>query len=180
MAEAFLEDHRDCIFPWPTGRDLRNPNASPAGTDLVGFQTSHAEEPRFAFGEVKTSAQEEWPPSVMDGRHGLKAQLEALRDSARTKHDLVIYLGHHAVGADWRGTYQAAAKRYLADEADVVLFGVMIRDVRPDDRDLRARAASLAARRPPKMLVELRAFYLPAGSIESLGQIASQALGGES
>ena len=37
MAEAYLVDHRQCEFPWPSGRDLRNPEASPAGADLVGF-----------------------------------------------------------------------------------------------------------------------------------------------
>ena len=38
MAEAYLVDHRQCQFPCPSGRDLRNPEASPAGADLVGFQ----------------------------------------------------------------------------------------------------------------------------------------------
>jgi hypothetical protein len=33
LAEAYLVDHKDCEFPWPTGRDLRNPKASPAGAD---------------------------------------------------------------------------------------------------------------------------------------------------
>jgi hypothetical protein len=56
LAEAYLVDHKDCEFPWPTGRDLRNPKASPAGADLVGFQ-KHGKSQRFAFGEVKTSAE---------------------------------------------------------------------------------------------------------------------------
>lgn len=38
LAEAFLIEHRACDFPWPSGRDLKNPSASPAGTDLVGFR----------------------------------------------------------------------------------------------------------------------------------------------
>jgi len=34
LAEAYLVDHRKCEFPWPSGRDLKNTSASPAGTDL--------------------------------------------------------------------------------------------------------------------------------------------------
>ena len=37
IAESYLVDHRGCEFPWPTVRDLKNPSASPAGADLVGF-----------------------------------------------------------------------------------------------------------------------------------------------
>jgi hypothetical protein len=66
FAEAYLVDHRECEFPWPTGRDLKNPSASPAGTDLVGFHKAN-NQTRFAFGEVKTAPQKEWPPSVMTG-----------------------------------------------------------------------------------------------------------------
>ena len=92
LAEAFLVEHRACEFPWPSRRDLKNPSASPAGTDLVGFQNTKAAENahRFAFGEVKTSEQEARPPGVMDGRDGLKKQLEDLRDSTEVKNALVI------------------------------------------------------------------------------------------
>src|SRR4051812_30372361 len=56
IAEAYLIEHRDCPFPCPSGRDLKNPHARPAGTDLVGFQrVAAAPGHRFAFGEVKTS-----------------------------------------------------------------------------------------------------------------------------
>jgi len=98
LAEAFLVEHRACEFPWPSGRDLKNPSASPAGTDLVGFQNTVVPDNayRFAFGEVKTSEEEAWPPNAMYGRHGLKKQMEDLRDSRDVKDSLVKYLGHHA------------------------------------------------------------------------------------
>ena len=38
VAECYLRDHRSCSFPWPAGRDQKNPDSSPAGADLVGFQ----------------------------------------------------------------------------------------------------------------------------------------------
>jgi hypothetical protein len=177
LAEAFLMEHRDCEFPWPTGRDLKNPTASPAGTDLVGFQKtdSTGNAHRLAFGEVKTSEQEAWPPGVMEGRHGLKKQLEALRDSMSVKDSLVKYLGHHANGTDWFPRYQSAATRYLAIPADVSLFGVLVRDVEPKPEDLATRAADLASGCPFQTSIELRAMYLPRNSINTLAQRAVKA-----
>ena len=168
MAEAYLVDHRLCEFPWPSGRDLRNPEASPAGADLVGFQT-HKGSVRFAFGEVKTSAEAKWPPQVVTGRHGLAKQLEELRDSRQVKdHLAIVYLAHRASRADWEARYRSAVVRYLAKESDVSLFGFLIRDVKPDTKDLSSRTAHLAGNCPPDTSIELRALYLPLGSIPSL------------
>ena len=181
LAEAFLVEHRSCKFPWPSSRDLKNPSASPAGTDLVGFQGKNTPEKsyRFAFGEVKTSEQEEWPPSVMDGRHGLKKQLEDLRDSTKVKDSLVKYLGHHADRADWLPHYQSAAARYLSDPADVSLLGVIVRDVEPKPEDLARPAKDLAAGCPETTSIELRAMYLPRKTINSLSERAVRARGGD-
>lgn len=177
LAEAFLTEHRDCEFPWPSGRDLKNPSASPAGTDLVGFQKTDTptDSHRFAFGEVKTSTQKAWPPSVMDGRHGLQKQLEALRDSIGVKDALVKYLGHHASGAGWFPFYQSAAGRYLADPTDVSLFGLMVRDVEPKPADLQERSRCLASGCPEKTTIELKAMYLPKKSIGTLSGKALKA-----
>jgi len=175
LAEAFLTEHRNCEFPWPSGRDLRNPRSSPAGTDLVGFQKfdSTVENCRFAFGEVKTSSQEAWPPTVVDGRnHSLIKQIEGLRDTPDIKDNLVKYLGHHAQGADWLSTYQSAAKRYLANPNDVSLFGVLVRDVEPKAEDLSKRASDLASGCPSGTSIELRAMYFPASTIDTLAQRA--------
>ena len=175
LAEAFLVDHRNCTFPWPAGRDLKTPTASPAGTDLVGFRVvdGSSEAYRFAFGEVKTSDQEQWPPSVMFGRHGMVGQIEALRDSTETKDDLVRYLGHHAKSALWQGHYVSATKRYLNDPQDVSLFGILVRDVGDKPDDLSGRAKSLAQGCPPSTSIELRAIYLPSKCICSLATRAT-------
>lgn len=172
IAEAFLIEHRDCNFPWPSGQDLKNPKASPAGTDLVGFQETIAttDVHRFAFGEVKTSEQEAYPPSVMDGRHGLQKQLEDLRDKTHVKDALLKYLGHHASQTNWFHRYQSATKRYLANSADVSLFGILVRDVNPRSEDLASRAAALASGCPTETSIELRAMYLPEKSIRMLAQ----------
>lgn len=170
IAEAFLTSHRSCDYPWPGGRDLRNPSASAAGTDLVGFQSvDTAPNVRFAFGEVKTSDDQTCPPSVMYGRHGLKQQLEALRDDKKVRDALVRYLAVHAVNAPWRATFQLAAARYIRSSSDVALFGVLIRDISPNSDDLRVRAEKLGDSKDlADFSIELLALYLPIGSIAKL------------
>jgi hypothetical protein len=178
LAEAYLIDHRDCEFPWPSSRDLRNPNASPAGADLVGFQ-KHGTTRRFAFGEVKTSEEEKWPPQVVTGRHGMAKQLELLRDSESTKHHLVIlYLGQRAPNSSWEGRYRESVTRYFKDSSDISLFGFLIRDVTPKSADLQSRAKNLAKECPKEMSIELNAVYLPPKSIRSLAARARLKKGG--
>lgn len=183
MAEAYLIENRSCEFPWPTGRDLKNPSASPAGTDLVGFQhleqrdgDDPEEDVRFAFGEVKTSVEEAWPPAVTHGRHGLVTQIENLRDKPEVRGALVRYLAlHAALGAAWGPMFRKATKRYLRRPGDIALFGVLIRDVEPKHLDLRSRARRLAEGCPADTAIELRALYLPAGSIPGLPERALRA-----
>lgn len=177
IAEALLTDHRACEFPWPGGRDLKNPSASPAGTDLVGFTSVDDDECRFAFGEVKTSSQRQWPPSVLDGRHGMRQQLEDLCTSTYVKDNLVTYLGHHAPRSDWHEQYVGATKRYLANDDDVSLFGVLVRDVAADPRDLASRARAISESCPSGTSIELLALYLPEDSIDSLPELAAAAMG---
>lgn len=171
IAEGFVVGHGDCFFPWPTGRDLKNPNASPAGCDLTGFRpTGDDDLPyRFAFGEVKTSEQKAWPPNVVYGRHGLQKQLEGLRDDRKVKDALCCYLGHRAFGTEWLQKYKSAAKRYLqSDTEDVALYGVLLRDVEARPGDLSQRATTLSLSCPNKTAIELYALYLPRKSISEL------------
>jgi hypothetical protein len=173
LAETYLTIHHNCNFPWPDGRDERKRSSSLPGADLVGFQRDGAQE-RFAFGEVKTSTERSYPPGAAYGRHGLKQQLEDLRDCRAIRDDLVKYLGHRAVSATWRGRYCAAAAVYLCDPSEVRIFGVLVRDVAPHEDDLRARVASLAKDCPAATWFELYALYLPMGRIENLGHQVMQ------
>lgn len=169
MAEAYLTVHRDCHFPWPNGRDQKKESSSLPGTDLVGFQQAGVQDDRFAFGEVKTSDHDQYPPSVMYGRHGLKQQLEDLRDYEKVRDSLVKYLGHRAAGSPWERQYKTATSRYLRNSSDVSLFGLLIRDVEPHEDDLRARVKNIATDCPSDMIIELIAIYLPTNSIDQLG-----------
>ena len=172
IAEAYLAEHKDCLFPWPDGRDERKSGSSLPGADLVGIQHD-AEGDRFAFGEVKTSAEAQHPPGAVYGRTGLKKQLEDLRDKASIRHDLFKYLGHRARNATWLERFKTATKRYLENTSDVQLFGVLVRDVDPHENDVCARVEKLGDNCPAATEIELLALYLPAGSI---GDLASKAL----
>ncbi len=71
IAEAYLTEHRDCLFPWPDGRDERKSGSSLPGADLVGVQPDEQGD-RFVFGEVKTSGEATYPPGAVYGLTGLK------------------------------------------------------------------------------------------------------------
>ena len=170
IAETYLQDHRNCYFPWPDGRDERKCGSSLPGADLVGFGKDEDGD-CLAFGEVKTSSEAKYPPNLMYGRTGLKKQLEDLRDQELIRDDLLRYLGHRANVADWKAQFQAATRRYLRNTSDVQLYGLLIRDVPPNCRDLRVRVRKLSDNCPDGTRIELLAFYLPEGRIKGIGKI---------
>ena len=179
IAEVYLTDHRSCRFPWPDARDERKSRSSLPGADLVGFGIDRDGD-CFAFGEVKTSREERYPPGAMHGRTGLKKQLEDLRDSDAIRDDLVRYLGHRAGAASWRARFQRATKRYLGSPSDVQLYGVLVRDVEPHQDDLRGRVDDLGAECPEGTRIELLALYLPRERLEGIGEeMVSRRAGGE-
>ena len=169
IAEAYLVDHRDCIFPWPDSRDERKRGSSLPGADLVGLGMDSAGY-CLAFGETKTSGEAKTPPSVMYGSKGLKRQLEDLRDIETIRDDLLKYLSFRSKGASWKPYFEAAAKRYLRNSSDAMLFGILVRDVAPSEKDLQARVHKLAKDCPNGTQIELIAIYLPDGCIDGLGK----------
>jgi len=174
IAECYLTENRECHFPWPDGRDERKRGSSLPGADLVGFQRENGED-RFAFGEVKTSSHAAYPPGTVFGRHGLKQQMEDLRDKREIRDGLVRYLGHRAINSTWRDRYETAGARYLRNTSDVRLHGILVRDVPPNQDDLRVRVQKLAVDCPPATVIELTAIYLPSGRIPTLANSAVDA-----
>ena len=166
LAEAYLVDHRGCEFPWPSGRDLKNPEASPAGADLAGF-IREGDDDLLALGEVKTSFDTDTPPSVMTGRHGMVAQLEALRDATDKVYGIVRYLGFRAQASSWKDKLKVAWVNFSRQNR-FYAFGVLIRDTPPAPLDLQNRCRTLADGCPATVSIELRALYLPSGSIPTL------------
>ncbi|OSO71148.1 hypothetical protein B6N17_021595 [Stutzerimonas stutzeri] len=174
LAEFLITEERECEFPWPSSRDLKNPNSNATGADLVGFQkTGDPDTPyRFAFGEVKTSTEEKWPPQVVYGRGGLQEQIEDLKSSQPVKRGLFLYLGHHAQNSTWADMYISAAKRYLqSDYCDSSLFGVLVRDVEPKSLDLKQRAIKSSKEKPVDTQIAFFAIYLPLGAIPALPKL---------
>jgi hypothetical protein len=164
LAESYLVHQKDCFFPWPDGRDERKNGSSLPGADLVGFQSNGTDD-FFAFGEVKTSTENKYPPGAMHGRTGLKQQLEDLKDDIKIKDDLVVYLAHRATNASWKFRYQRAAKNYIQSKTNIRVFGFLVRDVKPNHDDLRVRVTKLAENQYADMVIELLALYLPQDSI---------------
>lgn len=174
LVECYLSANKDCYFPWPDGRDERKRGSSLPGADLVGFHRDGQIE-RFAFGEVKTSAQNVYPPSAAHGRHGLKQQMEDLCDRQEIRDDLIKYLAHRAIQATWQDRFRSAASVYLRDPCEVRIYGFLVRDVPPHEDDLRARVSSLGRSCPASTVIELLALYLPQGRIASLGSLVMAA-----
>jgi hypothetical protein len=176
IAECCATHHTRCIFPWPLRRDQRNPFANQPGSDLVGFQeTDDVDRPhRFAFGEVKTSRQQKFPPGVIYGRNGLTQQLKRLCNVPARKYQLMKYLAFRAKGSIWWPAYTSASRRLLAraEADDVALFGILIRDVVPDERDFASVASELKSRCPAETHVALRGIYLPEAAIPGLAKLA--------
>ena len=179
IVETYLTDHRSCNFPWPDGRDERKSGSSLPGADLVGFGVDDDGD-CLVFGEVKTSSERRYPPRVMYGRTGLKRQLEDLCDEEAIRNDLVRYLGHRAGPAPWRARFERAVKRYLRNTSDIQLYGCLVRDVEPDQDDLREPVGCLAVACPEGTHIELLALYLPRESLDGMAEeMVSRRAGGE-
>ena len=167
FAESYLVHKKNCFFPWPNGRDKKNPGSSLPGADLVGFKSNKGND-YFVFGEVKTSTENRYPPRIMYGRAGLKRQIEDLKDSIEIKDTLVKYLGFRATNSSWQLRYKNAAEKYLSSDTNVYIFGFLVRDVKPHEKDLRARINKLSKNQHKDMVIELLAIYLPENSIPTL------------
>lgn len=173
VAESYLTEHRACMFPWPVSRDERIWGSSLPGADLIGFGRDD-KGACLAFGEVKTSYEKKYPPSIMFGRTGFKKQLEHLRDQESVRDGLLAYLSFRAQNTDWFPLFEEAGRRYLQDKSDVQIYGFLIRDVGPNESDLRARVRSLDKNRPHETVIQLLALYLPPQNILRLGGAAAQ------
>ncbi|TFH47114.1 MAG: hypothetical protein E4G94_00875 [ANME-2 cluster archaeon] len=152
FAEAYLTAHFSCFFPWSNNRDLKNPNSSLTGADLVGFHQG-----QFAFGEVKTSTELKYPPQVTSKKDdGLNTQLKKLCHNHDIRWVLIQYLFHRMKG---KTEYREACISYLKDNKNFYVFGALVRNVEPNINDWNYLKKHLEVHEQNR--VSLVALYLP-------------------
>lgn len=161
LAEAWLSREHGVVWPWNMERDKRTPLASLPGADLIGFLTNGSET-RLALGEVKCSSDSNTPPNVMTGRHGMTRQLECLATDIELLFTLIRWLHPRCRGNDTELHFDASVRLLLqSGNKALTLFGVLVRDTPPDERDLRSRGRQLGGVVKAPAGCHLLALYLP-------------------
>jgi hypothetical protein len=163
LAECVLadDDTREICWPWNLVRDRRTPRASLPGADLVGF-CKEGESVLLLFGEVKTSSDAGTPPNVMNGSGGMAWQLEEEATRLDIQHALLKWLRSRCHAPEHRELYRAAIRRYVQSVGkEILLVGILLRDTKPSELDLKARAKALAAKLSTPTRIEITAWYLP-------------------
>ena len=167
FAEAVLEDHFGCLFPWPTAWDQRENEGCATGPDLPGYHLPVGAPARFSFGEVKSSEQKKSPPAVIAGvdakagQETLVGQLRRLLTESTRRQNLIAWLGFRETG-NVQGTarFDSALARYGAT-GDCLVVGCLVSGKRPaSETDLAAAQAMLDEFIAERELW-LLAFYLP-------------------
>lgn len=163
LAECALRDDSGRVvhWPWNSVYDRRTPRASLPGADLVGFYCD-GDEVFLLFGEVKTSSDAKTPPGVMNGGSGMAWQLQESATRLDVQHALLQWLHARCHAEPYHELYQRAVSRYLSSGgSELFLVGVLVRDTKPSELDLNARAKSLSAKLGLPTKVNLIAWYLP-------------------
>ncbi|MFV2059532.1 MAG: hypothetical protein ACC653_02545 [Gammaproteobacteria bacterium] len=161
LAEAWLAKEHNIIWPWNMERDKRTPKASLPGADLVGFITENGQT-QLVIGEVKTSSDSSSPPNVMYGRSGMTHQLDTIATNLAILNQLLKWLWPRCKGSEFENIYKSAVTLLLnSGNNTVYLFGVLIRDVEPDENDLKSRGEYLSTKLQKPTNSLLIALYLP-------------------
>jgi len=161
LAECILSEKHEAKWPWNSERDKKTPKASLPGADIVGF-VPRKSDVVLLLGEVKTSRQKKSPPNVMSGRSGMVHQLDNLARNVKVHFSLFKWLHARCKGTEFWGMFKKAAKRYLnSGGGAIAVFGILVRDTKPDEMDLRNRGIALGKTVSKPTEVELNAWYLP-------------------
>ena len=162
FAEVVLTESHYVEWPWHTDRDKRNPDASLAGADLIGFLPHESDGYRLALGEVKTSSDKQCPPNVMSGRSGMSHQIDRLCSDTRLLLQILMWLSPRCKGTDFESKYENAVTNFFnSGRKAAIYFGVLIRDTAANELDLRARGTALGASVSSPGSCALFGVYLP-------------------
>lgn len=162
FVECALKDEYNIKWPWNSERDKRTPKASLPGADLVGFYKD-GETTQFFFGEVKTSTEKKTPPNVVTGRHGIINQLEIIYGTRSIRLSLIKWLHIRCKNTEMWPYFQEAVETYLkSKEKSVILYGALMRDIDPQEKDLINRANALSKKIDSSITrAKLNAWYCP-------------------
>lgn len=164
LAEVVLENNFKCRFYWNELRDARNPKGNKTGADLVGFIEIN-DNVLFLFGEVKTSSEQKSPPLVMFNPAGMENQLKNLYEDNNKRLILIQYLRSKFpkdINDNFKKDFNAAIKQYYSNEScNYLLYGVLIRDTKPDENDLKSSYEKLKKELSETTGVRLLALYVP-------------------
>lgn len=162
FAEAWLSQEHGVIWPWNMERDKRNASASLPGADLIGF-VINGTELRLVLGEVKSSTEKKYPPQVMSGRSGhIGHQIDNLANNLGTITQLLKWLCPRCKNTEFEGLYNGSITLYLnSGNKAVSIFGVLIRDTKPNELDLKIRGKDLGNSLSAPTSCNLLALHLP-------------------
>jgi hypothetical protein len=175
LAECYLEDFENGLFPFNPDRDAKNPNGSPHGCDIVGFHLDK-EDTSFLFSEVKTSSDMKSPPSVVSNdTTGLKYQLRTLRDDEQTRFNLIKWLIYKTKDlpeeSEILSLFKKTLKSYFKNKKKVKLVGMIIRDIEPKEADFKNLNTFIHQSKPSDMTIDLIGLYLPFENIKMEDEI---------
>jgi hypothetical protein len=129
------------------------------GPDLAGFQNK--KEPRFLFGEIKSSSEPKSPPQVVRSSKPdcLREQIKHLRHQPAARQQLVQWLLLRVKGTDWEPAFNDALERY--SQKQYYLTGILVRgNCNANEKDLSGICANIG-HTCCESEVSLLAYYLP-------------------
>jgi hypothetical protein len=159
FAEVALESNFNVRFHW---NELRNKT----GADILGFIEINGDV-LFLFGETKTSSEiANRPPQVMTGALGIEVQLRELYTNAGKRMTLIRYLASKTSNLEadhpFKIDYQKAMRSYYkGNHPQYQIVGVLIRDVTPDENDIRPSYGRLSSHVQGLTGIKLLACYIP-------------------
>ena len=172
IAEAFLTHKHGIVWPWNMKRDKRNPKASLAGADLIGFRVEGVRV-QFAFGEAKSSSESRQPPRVMRGSDGMTNQIENLSKDSSLIWTLIRWLFSRCKTTFHKELFNSALKSFTDSGLKTIsLYGVLIRDTQPNEKDLKNSGRKLAEVIEPFTTCYLFAVYIPCAITDLPNRVA--------
>jgi len=172
FAEFHLENKQPARFYYNELSDVKNVFGNKTGTDLIGFIELNGDLV-FLFGEVKTSNETKTPPQVLYSRRnpngvlqkGLIDQLKDLAQDNKVRKQLIRYIANKVVylpdNNNFKIDFKLALSNYLGDSDKFHIFGILVRDTKPSESDLKSRFKEIIKFVNDKTGLGLIALYIP-------------------